>query len=177
MRQLPTTESHHFTPEARQQVEVLFEAILPGSETRPGARDAGATEFLDRLLAVDEAVFYEVGPWRELYAQALPALDAAAQDHFGHALAELPHDLATELLVSLAAGELDSFPEGVDQKRLFSTLRGHCIDGCFSDPRWGGNHGGIAWRWLGYPAGPALDLVRAEDGALREAGTNGERSG
>ncbi len=89
MRRLPTTDERFFDDKARRQVEVLFEAILPRTDTAPSATDARAADFLDHLLAVDEETFYEVGPWRRLYATALPALDAVAGERFGRRLAEL----------------------------------------------------------------------------------------
>jgi hypothetical protein len=58
-------------------------------------------------------------------------------------------------------------PGEVDQKRLFATLRGHCIEGCFSDPRWRGNRDGIVWRWIGYLE-PTRDFSRDASGELRE---------
>jgi hypothetical protein len=38
----------------------------------------------------------------------------------------------------------------VDQRQLFALLRDHCIQGCFADPRWGGNRDAAMWRWFGY---------------------------
>jgi gluconate 2-dehydrogenase gamma chain len=40
---------------------------------------------------------------------------------------------------------------------LFTTLRRHCIQGCFADPRWGGNKNKVMWRGIGYLQ-PAEDL-------------------
>jgi len=149
MRQLPTTRERHFDDTAVRQVEVLFDAILPGSDTAPGAKQARAADFLDHLLSVD--AFYEVAGWRRLYAAGLPGLDATASRRFGRPLADIDTQEATALLADLAAGTLADLPAEVNQKALFTALRGHCIEGCFSDQRWGGNAAGVMWRWLGYP--------------------------
>ena len=37
-----------------------------------------------------------------------------------------------------------------DNPAFFDLLRAHCIEGCFCDPRWGGNRDGIMWRWFDY---------------------------
>jgi hypothetical protein len=57
---------------------------------------------------------------------------------------------------------LEGFVKEIDQKRLFATLRSHCIEGCFGDPRWGGNDGGAMWRWFGYTT-PAEDTLDQPD--------------
>jgi gluconate 2-dehydrogenase gamma chain len=173
MRILPVPPGGHLSPEAKQQVAVLFEAILPGTATAPGAADAGAAEFLDVLLSADEDLFYEVPAWRRTYAAALPALDVVARERFGHPLGELPEGDARELVAALAAGDLPGLPEGVDARRLFATLRNHCIEGCFADPRWGGNRDEAMWRWLGYgrpPEGP--DIATRAEGPDSTAGAD-----
>jgi hypothetical protein len=167
IRQLPTTDATHFTPAQRRQVEVLLEAILPGTDTAPGATDANAAGFVDALLANDPEVFYEITEFRKTYEAALPALDAAATQRFGAPLAELDTAQATELLSGLSKGELEGLPEELDQKKTFATLRAHTIEGSFSDPRWGGNREGIVWRWIGYPEEPR-DFRRSSSGALEE---------
>lgn len=161
MRTLPVPAGGHLTPAQKQQVAVLFEAILPGTDDAPGATRAGAADFLDVLLSADGEVFYEVPAWRRTYGSALPALDAVAGERFGHPLAELTPDEARDLLTDLAAGELAGMPDDIDQRRLFTTLRNHCIEGCFSDPRWGGNRDQAVWRWLGYGRPPEPPVLPA----------------
>ena len=167
MRSFPTTEEHYLAPERRRTVEVVFEAILPGTDTKPGATDAAAAEFLDRLLAIDPSVFYEVAGWRTQYDQGIDALNAAAQQQHGRAPGDLEPAEAAALVGALAEGSIAPWPEGIDQKRLFATLRGHCIEGCFADPRWGGNRDEVVWRWIGYGRRPS-EFRRGENGELEE---------
>jgi hypothetical protein len=141
----------------KDAVAALFEAILPGDEHSPGARDADAAEYVSVLLAQDAAVYYEIPAWQALYRAALPALAAAA----GRPLAELSVGEATARLSSLAAGTLAGLPPELDQRKLFATLRAHCIEGCFADPRWGGNRDAVVWRWFGYLS-PPEDFPRQE---------------
>jgi gluconate 2-dehydrogenase gamma chain len=150
----------HLDDAQEKALDVLFEAILPGTDTSPGARDAKAARYVSVMLAVDDPGYYEIPPWRDLYGQALPALDSASEAlNDGRKVAELGPDEAKALLQSLAAGALEQIPGTLDQKQLFATLRGHCIEGCFADPRWGGNDGEVIWRWFGY-AKPAGDFSR-----------------
>jgi gluconate 2-dehydrogenase gamma chain len=145
------SQDRFFDSEQRRQLNVLFEAILPGGEKSPGATDVGAAEYLDRLLAVDESTYYEISDWKALYPRALAALDQASVSLFkGRSLVDLKVDETTELLALLSRGELTGLPDGLDQKSLFATIRAHCIEGCFADPRWGGNREGWMWSWYGY---------------------------
>jgi gluconate 2-dehydrogenase gamma chain len=141
----------------KEQVAALFEAILPGDEHSPGAKEVDAAEYLSVLLALDDSAYYELAGWKKLYGQALPALDlTSAELHEGRGLIELSLQERAELLSSLAQGTLAGMPAEIDQPKFFATLRGHCIEGCFADPRWGGNRDGLMWRWFGY-------LTAAED--------------
>jgi gluconate 2-dehydrogenase gamma chain len=143
-------------------VAALFEAIMPGDEHSPGARDADAAEYVSVLLAQDAATYYEIPAWQELYRAALPALErAGTAGDGGRGLAQLGVPEATALLADLAAGSVAGMPPEIDQKRLFATLRAHCIEACFADPRWGGNRDAVIWRWFGYLK-PAEEFHREE---------------
>ncbi len=145
----------YLTPDERKQIGVLFEAILPGSATNPGATDAAAADYLDRLLATDESEYYEIKNWKPLYRAGLAMLTGQAMAKYGRPIEQLKLEEATELLTSLSKGALTGFPSSKWQIDFFSALRNHCIEGCFSDPRWGGNRDGRMWGWYGYPSGPA----------------------
>jgi gluconate 2-dehydrogenase gamma chain len=157
---LDTPETRFFTAEERAQVEALFDAIFPGGEDAPSASDAKAAEYLDRFLAMDPGSYYEIAGWRALYREALPALAGAAQSAYDESLQDLDPEQVTELMRELAAGTLSPFPADVDQRALFATIRNHTIEGCFADPRWGGNRDRLIWRWYGYLQ-PAELLERA----------------
>jgi gluconate 2-dehydrogenase gamma chain len=153
---LKQTDARFFDRKQHAQLEALFDAILPGGEYSPGATDAQAAEYVDRLLALDDSIYYEIPAWQELYRAALPAVADAAATLHGAALAELSAEQRTDVVARLQRGELTGVPAKIDQRRFFSTLRAHCIEGCFADPRWGGNANRVMWRWYGYlqPAQP-----------------------
>ena len=164
-------DGRFFGPEQRRQVEALFEVILPGSDSSPGATDADAAEFLDRPLAMDDGTYYEIGDWRKLYTESLPKLDAAAAGVYGRPILELDLSELTALMASLSKGELAQFGEAKDQRSFFTAVRNHCIEGCFADPRWGGNKGGVMWRWYGY-----LEPAKPYSRATSPAGDGGPTS-
>jgi gluconate 2-dehydrogenase gamma chain len=160
MRVLHSPDGRFLSDEQRAQLEALFDALLPGDDTTPGARDAGAVDFVDAQLGRDPSTYYEIAGWRDVYSRGLEALDAAARaTNGGHGLADLPGEQVTALCAQLQQGRLEGFPAELDQRRLFATLRNHCIEGCFADPRWHGNRDAVMWRWLG-THGPAEEFQR-----------------
>ena len=164
MRIFDPRDERFLDDEQERTLDALFEAILPGTAHSPGARDARAARYVSVMLAVDQPEYYEIPPWRGLYTAALPALDeASAALNDGRKVAELGAGEIADLLQRLSQGSLEGFPGTIDQKRLFAMLRNHCIEGCFGDPRWGGNDGALMWRWFGYVK-PAEDFVRGGEG-------------
>jgi len=153
-------DTRFFTAEQLAQVAALFEGILPAGADHPGASDVDAAEYLNRLLAMDASTYYEIPAWQKLYAEALPALEAASTSLFGTGLAALKAEQMRALLEQLSQGTLPGMPADMDSKKLFATLRSHCIEGCFADPRWGGNANKVMWRWFGYLE-PAHDFSRS----------------
>ncbi|MGH8897901.1 MAG: gluconate 2-dehydrogenase subunit 3 family protein [Egibacteraceae bacterium] len=137
-----------------QQLDVIFAQIVPRDPDRriPGASDAGAARFVSLLLAMDTAVYDEIPAWRLFYRAGLAALDAHARQVYGKPLELLEGTETTDLLEKLEQGKLSplELPPETGQLALFKTLWRHCLQGCFADPRWGGNKDRVMWRWLGY---------------------------
>ena len=152
METLSPLLTRFLTSAEMRQVEALFEAIIPPDPATgcPGARAVGAADFLQRLLALDEARVADGPRWRAQYRQGLHALDAISRARDFGPLADLTVDPAAALLTDLAAAKLVGMPAAFDQKSWFGNLRDHCIQGCFADPRWGGNRDGAMWKWFGY---------------------------
>ena len=150
----------YFNPAQHAQVEAVMEAIWPGSADNPGATDAGVADYVDQLLAMPDSVYYDLADWRSMYVAGLAMLAGASAARFATALEKLTIAQVTQLLADLAAGTLQGFPSDAWQKTFFATLRGHCIEGCLADPRWGGNRESVIWDWLGYPRGGARDFQR-----------------
>ncbi|WP_082746407.1 gluconate 2-dehydrogenase subunit 3 family protein [Sphingomonas sp. CCH5-D11] len=145
-----------FSPLQMRQVQALFRAIHPRDAERgiPGADDCGAATFLDRLLQFPEdggiRIHDDLGAWKADYPLWLEKLDAAARERFQAPLDELVEDKVTELLQALEQRQIGSLGPPQAQQQAFDTIWRHCLQGCWSDPRWGGNRDRIMWRWLGY---------------------------
>jgi hypothetical protein len=152
-------EAGYLSDEQKKMLDVLFEGILPADHARqiPGAAETGASEFVSQLLTMGGDTYWEIPNWQKLYTEALPALDQHAKSQYQKPLASLDPAQISELLAGLETGKLAGLPSGLDQKILFVTLRRHCIQGCFADPRWGGNKDRVMWRAIGYLQ-PAEDL-------------------
>jgi hypothetical protein len=89
------------------------------------------------------------------------ALDAAsAALNNGSKVAQISKDKLIDLLDKLSKSQLPGTPAGFDQSGFFETLRNHCIEGCFADPRWGGNKDNRMWRWFGYLHEPEETMWR-----------------
>jgi gluconate 2-dehydrogenase gamma chain len=163
---LPTAS--FFTPEQEKGVAALFRAIQPSDPERgiPGADDANAARYLGLLLARDPAgpirIHSDLPKWVINYPQWLASFDAIAKSRFGKPLGEIDASAATTLIKELEAGTLAGF-EG-NQRAAFTTIWRHCLQGCWSDPRWGGNADRIMWRWLGHLYDPQKVPVGAQEG-------------
>jgi len=151
MWEMETPKTGFFTPDEKAQVTALFRQLVPSDPVRgiPGAHEAGAVDFLDRLLAMSQKTYVEIPDWQTMYRTLLPLAEAACRDRYGKGITELGDRETLEFLQHLQAGLLSS-PTPADQKKLFNALHRHCIQGCFADPRWGGNKDRVAWRWFGY---------------------------
>lgn len=160
---LRPSQGEFLTPEELAILTVLFDGILPADHARqiPGAIDVGGADFVSRLLAPrqgdPEVVYWEVPAWRQLYRSVLRGLDQWSTNTHGVSLKSLDPGKVVALLGQLEIGAVAGLPTEFSQKDVFKTLRRHCIQGCFSDPRWGGNRDMKMWRAMGY-AQPAEDL-------------------
>jgi gluconate 2-dehydrogenase gamma chain len=151
-----------------EAVGALLEGIIPGTLDAPGAKDAAAVQYVDRLLSAPD-IYYEIPRWRELYQQGVPQIVAAVRVRFnGKTIEELAPTELEIVLRDLSQGTFPGFTSWAAgqaapdlQKEFFAVLRAHAIEGCFADPRWGGNQNGVMWHWLGYPNGPAQQFRRS----------------
>lgn len=164
MEQQPTNEpvtwpyvmpqSGYLTGEEEKQVAAIFSRIVPRDAARgiPGATDAGAARFVSLLLAMDKSVYDEIPAWQTLYRGGLAALAVHSQQSLGKPLAQLSEEEMDGLLQKLEQGKVENLtlPGTLTQPTVFKTFWRHCLQGCFADPRWGGNKDRIMWRWLGY---------------------------
>jgi len=128
-------------------------AIFPGDESGPGATEANVIVYIDRQLAGPyghDKYRYTQGPWIE-----------SVPEH-GNQGKDTPRDFYRAGLPLLGLDFADIPPDQQDARLLkiedlafFDLLRGHTLEGMFSDPLHGGNQRMVGWRLVGYP-GPVL---------------------
>lgn len=135
------------TEEQRAVLEAALTRLIPADELGPGAREAGAVQYIQAAL----------GDWHrhhaDTYARGLTALGERARAAHGCGFAQCGDGDRDELLAQIEREEATS--------PFFELLRAHAIEGMFGDPRWGGNTGRVGWALLGY-AGPRAEWTAQE---------------
>lgn len=124
-------------------LDAIVDRILPSDENGPGAKEARATHYIDRVLAGFQAQY------RDAYGLGLLAIDEEAKlrhDKPFHSLSAAQQDA---LLKAVEQNEIEGFES--NGSAFFAMLRNHTIEGTFSDPYYGGNRDYIGWDMLGYP--------------------------
>ena len=173
-----TASGSVFSDHERATVEASVARIVP-SDQDPGAREAGVVEYIEGLLATDEAAA-GVGPReKKEYANfvlggtggrteerqaALFQLMESGSRHrqaYRDGVAELDR-LARELFSATDFRGLDEARQdrvlGVLDHRddpFFALLVVHAMEGFYGHPRHGGNRDRAGWKVLGYP-GPSF---------------------
>jgi gluconate 2-dehydrogenase gamma chain len=124
--------------------------LLPSEPDSPGARDLNATAYLDRTLA-DPKFDPDI---RGFILKGIGWLDEIAREQQGLAFHQVETAGREDLLRRIAgkgAGE-----------RWLSTLITYSLEAMLADPLYGGNPGGIGWKWLDHDPGqprPAADKI------------------
>lgn len=147
----------------------VVDRLIPPDPTGPGGSEAGVVVFLDRQLAGDYghgAHFYLEGPWAqgtesqgyqsrfnpaEFYRRAIRAVEAAVgRSENGKAFKDLPAERQDALLKQMESGDL-KLDGPITSKAFFTMLLQNVLEGYFSDPIYGGNKNGAAWKMIGFP--------------------------
>lgn len=123
-------------------LRALFDRLIPPDDF-PGGWDAGAGDYLLRLLAGD------LRPIVSVYQAGLDALDAEARAAGADGFAELLPERQDDLLRAVERGAVAAeWP--IDPAEFFRTSVAHAAEGFYSDPPNGGNRDMVAWRMIGF---------------------------
>jgi gluconate 2-dehydrogenase subunit 3-like protein len=114
-------------------LEALTSQIIPSDDT-PGAREAGATFFIDRALGSFFA------HWKPGFMQGLAGFQAAVR---------AAHPGAASF-AALAPEQQIAFLHTVDRTPFFEQARLLTCCGMFMDPSYGGNRDLVGWKLLGF---------------------------
>ena len=163
MRLLQSPEPGFLSEEQRAQAAALFDALLPGSSGAPEPPTPVRWTTSTRCSPATRPAITRSRAGATCIRGALRPRSAARRANGRGGLAALGREEVTALL-GRPARWAEGLPDGLDQKRVFSTIRNHCIEGCFSDPRWRGNRDAVMWRWLG-SHGPAEEFHRGHSAA------------
>jgi gluconate 2-dehydrogenase gamma chain len=157
-----------------QRAEVAFlnaavDRLIPADPSGPSATEAGVVIFLDRQLAGaygQGAHLYLGGPWAQgtesqgyqsrfapapFYRRAIAAIEGAvSQAEGGKAFKDLSADRQDALLKQMESGDL-KLDGPITSKAFFTLFLQNVLEGYFSDPMYGGNKNGSAWKMIGFP--------------------------
>ncbi|HEY2034553.1 MAG TPA: gluconate 2-dehydrogenase subunit 3 family protein [Rhizomicrobium sp.] len=161
-------------PRFLTDVEAAFitaaaDRLIPADPTGPSASEAGVPEFIDRQLAGAYGQgdhFYLGGPWAkgtlaqgyqsrftpaQFYRHAIAEIERhVGQANNGKAFKDLDANTQDTLLKQMESGDL-KLNGSVDSKAFFTMFLQNVKEGYFSDPIYGGNKNGSAWKMIGFP--------------------------
>ncbi len=143
--------------------------MIPPDPTGPSGSEAGVVVFIDRQLAGDYgngAHFYLEGPWQkgtesqgyqsrftpaQFYRHAIDAIErAVGRSENGKSFKDVPAERQDALLKQMESGDL-KLDGPITSKAFFTMFLQNVLEGYFSDPIYGGNKGGAAWKMIGFP--------------------------
>jgi gluconate 2-dehydrogenase gamma chain len=161
-----------FNDAQARTIAAMAERIFPKDASGPGATDAHVLNYIDGRLGDAwglGAKTYRQGPYiqpadsghgfqlamtpRDVYKDALVALDAYTARQYGKSFAELTAQQQDDTLHALEQGKVDTFTT-VPAATFFAMFRQNVVEGLFADPLYGGNFNLIGWRWVGFPGNP-----------------------
>ena len=139
-------QQNALTPAQMKTLTAFIDRLIPRDELGPGAVEAGAQIYIDRVLAGPNA------SEKTSFVQGLEAADAAGRRIHGAAFADLSADQRDQVIT-----EMLNTP-------FFNRARRLTLEGMFGDPYYGGNRNFAGWDLIRYP-GPR-PAVAADDQKL-----------
>jgi Gluconate 2-dehydrogenase subunit 3 len=137
------------TPGQMKTLEAFIDRLIPTDELGPGAVEAGAHVYIDRVLAGPNA------SEKAQFLEGLEAVDAYAQSSQGALLADLPAEKRDLVLKAIDENTAEGLPQG---RQFFNRARRLTLEGMFGDPYYGGNRNFAGWDLIRYPGPrPAVD--------------------
>jgi len=134
-------------------LDAVVARLIPSDALGPGAKEAGATRYIDRALGG------ALSSSRQAYTSGLSALDRYARSSRGKAFAELPPTDQDSVLIDVETGAATGFTGS--SAAFFAMVLNHTHQGTFGDPYYGGNRDFIGWDLIGYPG--VRTMVTATD--------------
>jgi len=146
-----------------ETLDAMVARLIPSDDLGPGAKEAGASIYIDRALGG------ALASSRQAYAAGLAALDRYAQSSRGASFARLSPVDQDSVLIDVETGAATGFSGS--SAAFFTMVLNHTHQGTFGDPFYGGNANFVGWDLIGYPGVrtmvSAADQKQLEAGALR----------
>lgn len=121
------------TAEQAKVLDALTARVIPSTDGRPGAHEAGVVSFIDKSLATFNAA------QKTLYADGVQDLNRRAARKWK----------GTASFAALTAAQQDELIRDIEKTRFFQAARFDTIVGTFALPTWGGNRDYVGWHMLG----------------------------
>ena len=128
-------------PSQWSTIEAVQDHLLPSEPEAPGARDLNATAYLDRTLS-DPKFDPDVKGFILKGIGWLEEISLEQEDLPFHQVGPAKREDLLRQIAGSNAGE-----------RWLSTLITYCLEAMLADPLYGGNPGGIGWKWLKHDPG------------------------
>jgi gluconate 2-dehydrogenase gamma chain len=138
---LPERSGQTFSQAQWAIIAAVQDHLLPSEPDAPGAREVNAIAYLDRTLA-DPRFDPDI---KGLILKGIGWLEEIAQGQEGLPFPRIEPTRREKLLREIAATRAG--------RRWLSNLVTYCLEAMLADPRYGGNPGGIAWKWLEHDPG------------------------
>ena len=119
--------------EEADEVGVLASLIIPSGSTA-GAREAGATCFIDKALATFDR------DKREAYRQGFRTVEARREELFPGSMS----------IGSLKPGDQLRLAQAIENTEFFEMLRVHTVMAFLGRPEYGGNRNQAGWKLIGF---------------------------
>jgi gluconate 2-dehydrogenase gamma chain len=126
------------TAEQAAAIDALTSRIVPSTDGRPGAHEAGVVYFIDKSLATFNAA------QKKLYADGVKDLNQRAARKWK----------GTAGFATLSVAQQDELLHDIERTPFFQTARFDTIVGTFALPTFGGNRDYVGWHMLGFDHQP-----------------------
>jgi len=138
-----------FNHDQTAAIAAFTERLMPGAPGKPGALDAGVTNYIDLALS---GAYAEL---QDFYRRGLAQLDQYCRKTHQSPFARLAAARQDEVITALEEGKASGFTWPTAQE-FFATLRMHTMEGMFADPVYGGNKDFAGWRLVGFPGAQTI---------------------
>jgi len=146
-REAPGAPMINLTARETEILSAMVDRLIPSDDLGPGALEAGALQYIDRVLGEAESDSIDA------YRAGIVALDRYCRESRGAPFIELldgdRDSVLSEVETEVSGGAAAGF-EG-SSTAFFDMVKSHTWQGVFGDPRYGGNADFIGWDLIRYP--------------------------